>query len=211
MGGGSDKAQREAQAAEERRRRDIAATQQRIDAIYADPRREADIRDIEAATSAYLTGDLNRQNATATRELKFAHARNGTTMGSADVDSNRRLSEDYLRAAVEVQRRAGQAGNALRQADFNSKTNLFSLAQQGLDMSTAARQAGEAMRVDAANAKANALETGLGDLFSNLGNTYKRSRERAGEQKAEKFQYGTFYAPPSWYSPQGFGGNGGGW
>jgi hypothetical protein len=100
---------------------------------------------------------------------------------------------------VEVQRRANAAGSALRQADQASKINLFSMAQQGLDATTAAQQAGEMMRANVATAKADALESGLGDVFSNLGDIYKKSRERAGAERAEKYQYNTFYTPNQWY------------
>lgn len=208
--GGSDNAQREAQAAEEARRRQVEATQRQVEAIFTDPSREAGIKDVEGATRDYLTDDLNRQNALTQRQLKFALARDGQTMGSVDVDLNRNVGEDYLRAAIEVQRRANAAGNSLRQADQSSKLNLFSLAQQGLDIGTAARQAGEAMRSNIAGAKADAMQSGLGDMFSNLGRVYTRSRERAGERKAERYQYGTFYAPNPYTGPGG-GGSGGGW
>lgn len=207
MGSSSNQAQREAQAAEDARRAQVSRTQQKIEAIYGAPSRETDIRDVEAATRDYLQSDLNRQNTTASRELKFAHARNGTTMGSVDADQNRDLAENYLRAAVEVQRRANAAGNTLRQADQSSKLALFSQAQAGLDMTTAVRQAGESMRNNVAGAKADAMQSGLGDVFSNLGGIYKRSREKKGEQSAEKYQYGTFYAPNAWYGKDfNFGG-----
>lgn len=198
--GGAGRAQQEARAAEEQRRREIEGTQRRIETIYSDPNREADIRDVMEATRQYLQGDLDRQNTKASRETKFALARSGQTMGSVDADLNRDLSENYLRAALEVQRRANAAGNSLRQADQSSKLNLFSMAQQGLDMTTAVRQATESMRSNLAGAKADATQSGLGELFKDFGDIYKRSREKKGEASAEKYQYGTFYTPNNWYA-----------
>jgi hypothetical protein len=197
--GGSDRATREAQAAEDARRRQVEATQRQIEAIFTDPTREAGIADVENATRDYLGSDLDRQNTKALRELKFALARDGLTQGSRDVDTNRQAAEAYLRGAIEVQRRANAAGNALRQADQSSKINLFSLAQNGLDMTTAARQAGEAMRSNLGMAKTDALQTGLGDLFTDLGGVYKRSRERRGELLAQPYQYRRDYTPNSYY------------
>lgn len=205
MGSTSNNASREAQAAEDRRRAEIAEAQRRIEAIFSDPSREAGVRDVEDATRAYLMQDLDRQNARSSRELKFALARDGLTMGSADVDRNRDLAENYLRGGIEVQRRANAAGNSLRQADQSAKQNLFALAQSGLDMTTAVRQASQSMQANLAGAKADALQSGLGDVFSGLGDVYKRSRERKGTQMAEKYQYGTFYAPNSYYGSAGNG------
>lgn len=184
--GSSNNASREASAAEAQRRQQVESVQRQVEAIYGAPQRETDIRDVENATRDYLQGDLDRQSKRTARELKFALARDGTTMGSRDVDQNRELAENFLRGAVEVQRRAGAAGNSLRQADQASKLGLFSMAQQGLDMTTAARQAGESMRSNIAGAKADALQTGLGDLFSNFGKVYTASRERGIEKRREK-------------------------
>lgn len=203
----AEKAQKQADAQEAARRLAVQNAQRAITSIYSDPKRETDIRDVENATREYLQGDLNRQNTINARDLKFALARNGQTMGSVDVDQNRTLAEKFLRGAVEVQRRANAAGNSLRQADQSSKINLFSMAQQGLDATTAAQQAGEAMRANILTAKTDALESGLGDVFSDLGSIYKSSRERAGAQRAEKYQYDTFYKPNQWYGREfNFGG-----
>ena len=203
--GSTNRAQKEATQAEAQRKASVEEAQRRIEAIYSAPGRENDIRDVQNATRDYLQGDLDRQNKSAGRELKFALARSGNTMGSVDTDKNRALSEDYLRGAVEVARRSDAAGNSLRQADQSSKLGLFSMAQQGLDMTTAARQAGESMRVNIGQAKADALQTGLGDLFKNFGDMYKTSKENAGKRQAERYQYGTFYSPNQNYSSGGGG------
>lgn len=198
--GSSNNASREASASEAQRRSQVEDAQRQIEAIYSAPGRETDIRDVEGAARDYLQGDLDRQSKRTARELKFALARDGTTMGSRDVDQNRELAENFLRGSIEVQRRAGAAGNSLRQADQASKLGLFSMAQQGLDMTTAARQAGESMRSNIAGAKADALQTGLGDLFSQFGKTYTASRERSKERRNE-MQFNPYASamPPGGY------------
>lgn len=195
MGSSSNKAQREAQAAEQQRSADIARTQRQIETIYSNPRRENDILDLIAATRQYQTRDLDKANASAGRNLKFAMARTGKTGGSVDVDKHRQLGQDYLREAANVERRAQAAGTALRNADQQSKLGLFSMAQQGLDMTTATRQASEAMRNNLANQKADAANVDMNNAFSSLADVYKNSKEQAGAAKAEHYQYGTFYAP----------------
>lgn len=196
MGGGSaSRQQRAAQQAEEQRRNDIVQTQRQIESIYNTPGREGQIGDLINATRSFLTQDLDRKNLRAQREAKFALARSGQTLGSVNVDTNKRLSDEYLRGVLETERRSQGAGNALRQADQSSKLNLFQLAQSGVDMTTAARQAGEAMRQNFGQAQAEATQQGLGDLFGSFGDIYKRSRERSGQDRAEKYQYGSFWAP----------------
>ena len=195
MGSSNNNASREAQRAEDQRRAQVAATQARIEQIYSDPARAADIADVESATRSYLQGDLDRQNTRAQRQLKFALARDGQTMGSVDANRNRQLAEDYLRSALEVERRAQAAGNTLRQADQSSKLNLFNMATAGLGMTTAERQAGESMRNNIGIAKADAMQSGLGELFGDLGTIYKASRERAGQRDAQKYGAISAYAP----------------
>jgi hypothetical protein len=194
MGGGGGDQQAAAERAERERRAEVAATQQRIEGIYTSPGRERDINDLVGATRSYLQQDLDRQNAANERSTRFALARSGLSQGSADVDVNRRLSESMLRGSLEVERRAQAAGNTLRQRDQESKLNLFSMAQNGLDMSTAARQAGEQLRSNIGLARADAMQTGLGNVFNDFGELYKRSRERAGERQAQRDF--NFYSAP---------------
>jgi hypothetical protein len=194
MGGGGGDQQAAAERAERERRAQVTATQQRIEGIYTSPGREADINDLIGATRSYLQQDLDRQNAASERGARFALARSGLTMGSADVDTNRKLAESSLRGALEVERRSQAAGNTLRQRDQESKLNLFNMAQSGLDMTTAARQAGEALRSNIGLARADALQTGLGNVFGDMGELYKRSRERAGERQAQRDFH--FYSAP---------------
>lgn len=198
MGSSGGNASRDAQRAEEQRRREVMATQQAIERIYGSPAREAQIGDVVGATRQYLQKDLDRQNAKSARNLKFALARSGTSYGSVDVDQNKALSEAYLRGALETERRAQQAGTSLRQADQSSKLNLFNMATAGLDMTTAVRNAGESMRSNIAGAQSDAMQSGLGDVFAQFGDIYKSSRERAGRRDQDR-QLGAYN--PSPYGP----------
>ncbi len=204
--GSNNSATRAAEQSEALRRQQVASTQRQIEGIYSAPAREAQVADLINSTREYLQGDLDKQNAQANRQLKFALARSGQTGGSTAVDQGRQLGDVYLRGILEAERRAQAAGASLRGADQAAKLNLFGMAQSGLDATTAARQAGEAMRVNLGNARADATQSGIGDLFSGFGDIYKRSRERAGTAQAEKYQYGSAYAPGAYAMGGGYGG-----
>jgi hypothetical protein len=200
MGGGSNNASREAEQAEAARRRQVEETQRQIEGIYTSPEREAQIQDVIGATRGFLETDLDRQQKKASRQSKFAAARSGQTMGSAAVTAQRELSDAYQRGLIEATRRAEAAGAGLRQQDQNSKLNLFAMAQAGLDATTAARQAGEAMRANIASSRADSMQTGIGDVFQSMGDLYKRSRERAGERNTELRMYNPYAGNP-YYRP----------
>ena len=202
LGGSGNQAQDEAMRAEEARRKQVLATQKAVEGIYNTPEREGQIGDLIAATREFLTKDLSKKNTAANRSLKFALARNGQTMGSVDADQRRDLGQEYLRGALETERRSQAAGQSLRQADQASKLALFGQAQGGLDMTTSVRNAGESLRSNIGVAKADALQSGLGDLFNSFSDIYKNSREARGRNDAEKYQYGggTYYAPNQYFA-----------
>ena len=208
-GGGAGSAQKEADAAEAARRAQVTQTQQAIEQAYGSPQRSADINDLIGATRTFLGQDLSRRNAVAGRELKFANARSGQSLGSLSVDRNRQLGQEYLRGALEVERRAQGAGSQLRDADQQAKLGLFNQAAAGLDMTTAVRNAGEAMRAQAGIQRADALQSGLGGLFDSFGDIYKNSRADKGARDAEKYQYNTTYTPNQFFSAAtNYGGQG---
>lgn len=194
MCGGSDKASKEAQAAEDERKRQIAASMSAINQAYEDPTRAANIADYQSAVQAFLNEDLSRQKGLADRQTRFAMARNGMTGGSADVDANRALSEDYQRGVLEATRKASGAAAGLRSQDMTARNNLIALAQSGMDATTAAQQAAEGIRVNLANAKADMNQQAIGGLFSKYADLYKASQERKGQQDAQKYaaSYGLY-------------------
>lgn len=193
FGGGGDAAA-EARQQEEQRKAEIAAANARVESIFGSPQREAQIQDLEAATRDFLQSDLNRQHTDTSRNLKFALARSGLGGGSVDVDQNRRLAENYLRGTLEAQRRANAAGASLRSQDANTKAGLFSQILGGLDATTAATQAAQALQTNVALAKSDAYQQGLGDLFGDFSDLFKLSREQAGERR-QAYDFNTLYAP----------------
>lgn len=196
-GGGNDNAQREAQQAEQDRQRRISQTIGSIDQAYSNPAREAQYGDFLSANREFYEQDVNKQKATADRNLKFGLARSGLTGGSRATDAGTNLGEDYIDGLLEAERRAQGATADLRGADQQSKLNLISLANSGLDATTAARQAAEAMRSNLQSGMSTSRLQGLGDLFSSVADVNKASSEAKVRREAADL-YGQSMYQPMW-------------
>lgn len=194
FGGGGDDAYERARADEERRRAEIQAAQRQIEAIFSSPERLQQYEGYEDAIRRSLLSDLDRERDRNARELKFSLARSGLSRGSTDIDQNRLLSELYLRGVAEAERQTQQAGGNLRSSDQQAKQQLFSQLLAGADSTTAVQNAGQMMRTNAQLAQQDAIFSGLDKLFGNLGDYTKRSREAAGERRAE-YNFGSLFGP----------------
>ena len=194
MGSSSSKASKAAARAEEARRQAIEDTQLRIEGIFSAPERESDIQDFINATRGFQQQDLDRTKGINDRQLKFAMARSGQAGGSTDLDLNQNLSEDYLRAVVEGERRAQSAGASVRSADQSAKYQLFNQAATGLDMTTATSNALQATRQNIDFAKNVSSEQNFDNFFSDYGDLFTASRKSAGERR-QGADFGTLYGP----------------
>lgn len=189
MSGGSNKAAKQANAAEAQRQAAIKATQANINQVFDNPQRQADINDFVNATRDYYTQDLNRQKADADRGLKFALAKSGLTGGSTQVDQQRLLGENYSRGLLNAEQKAQGAGASLQSADQDARARLISLATSGLDSTTAAQQASEAMRSNLQAGESAAKLGALGDSFGQA-NTFLQQAKDA--QQRRQGYYSTF-------------------
>ncbi len=194
MGSSGGGASRRAQQAEDQRRADIQATQTRIQDIFGSPQRESGIQNFIGSVRDFLQNDLNRTKKINDRQLKFALARSGQAGGSTAVDQNKLLSEAFLRATVESERRAQKSGQELRASDQQAKLGLFNQALGGLDMTTASNNALEAMRTNIGLARNVKSEKNFDTFFSDFGDIFTASRKAAGERRQRK-EFGSDYAP----------------
>ena len=202
-GGGSNKAAQQAAQQEGVRQANISRSMQQINGIYGSPKREADINDFLGASRSFYRQNLDKQHDAADRSLRFSMARNGLTGGSASVDANRQLGQDYQQGILSADRLAQSAANQLRTADEQSRMNMISLAQSGADMTTGSNQALNSLQNNLSGARSQLSADALGDLFSGVGTIAKNSRDQAEMRRANKDFYNLFYSP-------GFGyGNGG--
>lgn len=200
MGSPSNRAAREAQAAEDARMAAIRGTQQQVNAVFDSPERQADIQQFVADLRGLNMADLDKNKMLADRSLKFALARNGQVGGSTQIDRQERLGEDYQRGVLEVDRAALGAGASLQAADQDARARLISLATSGLDATTGAAQSAAALRSNIEGARANAKVQGLDQMFGSVADFAKQSREAKQRQQG---------LTDSGFSPYGSGGYGG--
>ena len=186
-------ADRAARLEEERQKR-IAANVAEINRIYDDPRREKDIGDFLGATREFYRQDLDRQKGDADRNLRFAMARSGLNGGSASVDANRRLGQDYQRGVLNADRLAQKAAADIRTADQASRMNLIAMAQSGSDMTTGNNQAANALANNLQIGRAQQTTDTLGDVFGGFAKTYENSSNQAAERRGAR-DYNLWYQP----------------
>ena len=194
----SNKAAEEAAAAEKARQAAIAATQGRVNAVFDSPERQAEIERAIAAQRDFETGILNQKKTDTDRQLKFALARNGQVGGSTQVDQQRRFGQDYANALLGVERSAQGFGANIRGADQEARARLISLATAGLDATTGAQQAAEAMRTNLQAGNANRNAENVANAFVNFNDFLKSSRERADRQRADRVAGFNYYQPTSY-------------
>lgn len=194
MGGGSNNAQQQAEQNERERQAQIASSTASINRIFDDPARQAQYDKLAGDTTAYYTGDLNRQNEVAGRQLKFALARSGNFGGSLQADQGQKLGEDYQKGLIEASRRGQAAGADLRASDETTRMNLIAAAQAGLDATTAGSRAASSLRSNLQSSQAGATANQLGDAFSNFSDLWRRSQD--DKQYRTQFKNGmSLYSP----------------
>lgn len=199
MGSTKNRAADEANRIEQDRQASIGRTQSAVNAVFNDPKREGDIADYIAAMRGLGTQDLDRQKKETDRNLRFALARGGLIGGSTQIDQAREFGETYGRGKLDIERRAQGAGAELRAADQDARGRLISLATSGLDATTAAQQAGAAMRSNIEAGRATGLAAGMGDVFSRFNKFIDKSEEASVRRRISRET-----APL--YQPAGYGG-----
>ncbi|MNM34502.1 hypothetical protein D3C81_451490 [compost metagenome] len=195
MGGGSDGATNRATQAENLKQANIGRNVGLVNQVYGGAQREADINDFLEASRSFYRQNLDKQKATADRSLKFAMARNGQTGGSASIDANRQLGQDFQQGVLSADRLAQRAVGSLRDADEQSRMNMISLAQSGADMTTGGTRAAQQLQANLAGANASLTTDALGDVFGGLSKVYETSRNTAAERRGNRDIYNLLYTP----------------
>lgn len=196
--GGAGKAQRRAEQAERERQQQIAATTARIDSIFDSPERQKQYDNFANALRAFYTEDAGRQKTIADRNQRFALARSGLTGGSAAADAGRTLSDEYNRGILDAERRTQGSLADLISSDQQSRLNLIGMAQSGLNATSAARQAAEAMRANVGNARAAGRAEGLGEIFGSTAEAYRRQNQAAETRRGYQQGLDGLYGSSPW-------------
>lgn len=199
MSSPSDSASKQAAANEAQKEANVAQATQSINSIFDSPDRTGQYSKLAADTTAYYKQQLDQQQQQATRNTKFALARNGQSGGSVATDAATQLGKDYTTGLTNATRAGQQAGASLEASDNQERANLIAAAQGGLSATDAAQQATAALKSSVDTAKANATNNTLADTFSDFSNLYSQS------QQAKATRQGNMYALNSVYGPNTFG------
>lgn len=195
-GGGSDKAQKQAQQQEAEQQAQIKQGIAAINALYADPSRQNQYSELEKSTTDYYTTQLNDQQTIANRKLKFALARAGLGGGSQQAAEGEQLGKQYQLGLTEAAQKGQSAAAALRGQDEQTKQSLIAMVEGGLDATTAQSEAASALRANLAGGSADATAGSLGDLFGDVNQIYSNSLDAKAARQGQKYGYGTIYGSP---------------
>jgi hypothetical protein len=185
--------------AERARQMTIKLGTDKVNSIFDDPARQGQYDQFLSAIRDFYTADANKQKGVADRNLRFSMARSGLTGGSASVDANRTLGEEYTKGLLDAENKAQGAFEGLKGQDEQSRLNLLSMVRSGMDTTTAASRSGAAMQNNASGAQTEALAGGLGDIFGNTAQVYKTQREAAERRRGITDAYGSVYGAKNPY------------
>ena len=177
-----------------------AQIQQSVAAInkaYSSPQRQQQYDQYGRNLNDYYTNQVNTQEATNARNLKFADARSGLTGGSAAVDSNTQLQKDYTQGLLQASQAAQGGKAALQQSDINSKNQLVSLAQQGNYTGTIPTEVAQATNASLGAAQNYGNANAINNLFSGTAGIYQNEQVAAANRKAQASPIGSIYGTPS--------------
>lgn len=203
MGGSSNSSARAAQQAEDQRLAAIRATQARVNQVFDSPGRAADIADAVNAARELGNQDLLQDKAQQDRQLKFALARSGLQGGSTQIDQQSELGRQYNRGLLEVDRRARGVGSDIEAADMDQRGRLIQLATSGLDATTAAQQAGAALRTNIESARNASTVSDIGAFGGTFADFLTNSRDAAQRRRANQETGFGYYQQPN--NPYGSG------
>lgn len=196
--GTNNNAANAANAANAQQQQQIQQSVQQINSAYSNPNRQSQYDTYGKNLLNYYTGQVNEQQTTNARNLKFADARSGLTGGSAAADANTQLGKDYSKALLQASQQAQGGKAALQQSDIQSKNQLIGLAQQGNFTGTIPTQIAQAQSASLGAAGNYANANALGNLFAGTGAIWQNEQTAAANRKAQTSPIGSLY-----------GGNGG--
>jgi hypothetical protein len=182
-----------ASAQQAQQQQQIQQSVQAINNAYSSPQRQSQYAAYGQNLNKYYTDQVNTQEATNARDLKFANARSGLTGGSAAVDSNTQLQKDYTQGLLQASQSAQAGQAALQQSDINSKNQMISLAQQGNYTGAIPTQIAQAQSTALNAAQNYGNANSLNNLFSGTAGIYQNEQVAAANRKAQQTPFGSPY------------------
>jgi hypothetical protein len=168
-----------------------------INNAYNSPNRQAQYQQYGQNLQKYYTDQVNTQEATNARNLKFADARSGLTGGSAAIDSNTQLQKDYTQGLLQASQAAQGGQAALQQSDINAKNQLISLAQQGNYVGTIPTEVAQAQNAALGSAQNYGNANAINNLFSGTAGIYQNEQVAAANRRAQQSPIGSIYGGTS--------------
>jgi hypothetical protein len=192
MGTGSSAANA-ANAANAQQQAQIQNSVNQINAAYTNPNRTNQYEAYNKNLSNYYTGQVNDQEATNARNLKFAMARSGLSGGSAAVDSNTQLQKDYTQGLLQASQQAQAGTSALEQSDINAKNQMISMAQAGGSIGQIPGQVASQQQTSLNAAQNWGNSQSLSNLFAGTSQIYNNEQTAAANRKAQTSPFGSYY------------------
>jgi len=192
MGTGSSAANA-ANAANAQQQAQIQNSVNQINAAYTNPNRTNQYEAYNKNLSNYYTGQVNDQEATNARNLKFAMARSGLSGGSAAIDSNTQLQKDYTQGLLQASQQAQAGTSALEQSDINAKNQMISMAQAGGSIGQIPGQVASQQQTSLNAAQNWGNSQSLSNLFAGTSQIYNNEQTAAANRKAQTSPFGSYY------------------
>ena len=125
---------------------------------------------LSALNTSYQT-QLQQQQASAGRQLKFSLARGGQTGGSVAAQQGGELQREEGQGQITAQEQAQAKLAGLQSSDVAEKQQMISLAESGANIGNAAQQTATALQANLNNAQTNLGPNTLGQVFGGITNT----------------------------------------
>ena len=186
-----------ATAAQAQQQAQINGTIAQINSAYDSPSRQAQYSTYGNQLDQYYTNQVNQQEATNARNLKFANARSGLTGGSEAVDSNTQLQKDYTQGLLQASQAAQTGQAALEQADISSKNQLTAEAEQGSYLGSIPQAVASATTANLGAQQNYANSNSLGNLFAGTAGIYNTEQTQAANRIAQQNPIGSLYGGQS--------------
>lgn len=182
---GKSKVVKAARQSEDARSARLTQNQNRINAVFDAPGREAQRQDFLSALRAQYADQLGRDYTDNARALKFSLAKRGLTGGSADVDAQSRLQQALARGRLQAEQGAQGAYSQLLGQDEAQRFNLLEAARNGVQTGQAARQASLQMQTPV-----SPFSTAL-NAFSGFASDLRDVTQRAEARRGAASIWGT--------------------
>lgn len=140
-------------------------------------------------TNAYNAGKrrLDEAQTDAKRNLRFELLAKGLDGGSVDVDQSARLGRKYGEGIIDLGAKADNLSTDLKSSDEATRLGLLQSVDSGMDQSSALSSAIEQMNNASSRAAADAVGTGVGDIFNTAGLLYSDSVKRKNQKAAQDY------------------------